>query len=204
MKTLIGTFDLLNRLTGKFEDAHLYRGLDAKNLGDFEEKWRPLFEERRRRARPEELLQANLQDAHWDWTRKAALWGNLLAYEAFTVEAEVLTQGLMFVNKTRLSRVAGQQGAPLIYVELLATAPWNRHGITEKPKYKGVGQILTQAAISLSIEEEFKGRVGLHSLPQSESWYREVLGMIDLGPDPHYQNLKYFEMTAEQAERLIK
>jgi hypothetical protein len=204
MKTLIGTFDLLNRLTGKFEDAQLYRGLDAKNLGDFEEKWRPLFEERRRRARPEELLAANLQDAHWDWSRKAALWGNLLAYEAFTVEAEALTQGLMYVNKTRLSRVAGQQGAPLIYVELLATAPWNRHGITEKPKYKGVGQILTQAAISLSIEEEFKGRVGLHSLPQSESWYREVLGMIDLGPDPHYQNLKYFEMTAEQAERLIK
>lgn len=204
MKTLIGIFDLLNRLTGEFEDARLYRGLDAKNLGDFEEKWRPLFEERRRRARPEELLEANLQDAHWDWSRKAALWGNLLAYEAFTVEAEALTQGLMYVNKTRLSRVAGQQGAPLIYVELLATAPWNRHGITEKPKYKGVGQILTQAAISLSIEEEFKGRVGLHSLPQSESWYRDVLGMIDLGPDPHYQNLKYFEMTAQQAERLIK
>jgi len=204
MKTLIGIFDLLNRLTGEFEDARLYRGLDAKNLGDFEEKWRPLFEERRRRARPEELLEANLQDAHWDWSRKAALWGNLLAYEAFTVEAEALTQGLMYVNKTRLSRVAGQQGAPLIYVELLATAPWNRHGITEKPKYKGVGQILTQAAISLSIEEEFKGRVGLHSLPQSESWYRDVLGMIDLGPDPHYQNLKYFEMTTQQAERLIK
>jgi hypothetical protein len=122
MKTLIGTFDLLNRLAGKFEDAQLYRGLDAKNLGDFEEKWRPLFEERRRRARPEELLDANLQDAHWDWSRKAALWGNLLAYEAFTVEAEALTQGLMYVNKTRLSRVAGQQGAPLIYVELVLGA----------------------------------------------------------------------------------
>jgi hypothetical protein len=86
MKTLIGTFDLLNRLTGKFEDAQLHRGLDARNLRDFEEKWRPLFEEKRRRARPEELLVANLQDAHWDWSRKAALWGSLLAFEAFTVE----------------------------------------------------------------------------------------------------------------------
>ncbi len=88
MKSLIGTFDLLNRLTGKFEDTQLYRGLDAKNLSDFEQKWRPLFEERRRRARREELLEANLQDAHWDWTRKAVLWGTLLAYEAFTVEKQ--------------------------------------------------------------------------------------------------------------------
>lgn len=204
MKSLIGTFDLWNRLTGQFEDAQLYQGLDAKNVADFESLWRSAFEERRKNLSREEVLSANLQDAHWDWTRKSALWGDLLAYEAFAVEADGKTQGLMYVNKTRLSRLAGQQGAPLIYIELLASAPWNRPGFTPHPKYKGVGQILIQAATSLSIDEEFKGRVGLHSLPQSESWYREVLGMIDLGPDPDYQNLKYFELTAEQADRLVR
>src|SRR5258708_32770665 len=117
---------------------------------------------------------------------------------------DMVTGGLRCVSKARRSGVAGKQGAPRIHVDVLARAPWTRHGFTENPKYKGVGQILIQAAISLSIEEEFKGRVGLHSLPQSETWYREILGMIDLGPDPDYQNLKYFEMTGEQAELLTR
>ena len=41
--------------------------------------------------------------------------------------------------------------------------------------------------------------MALHSLPQAERYYRDVCGMTDLGPDPAYDNLRYFEMTAEQA-----
>jgi hypothetical protein len=61
------------------------------------------------------------------------------------------------------------------------------------------------AVIQISQAEEFAGRTGLHSLPQSESWYRENCGMTDLGPDPNDRSkLRYFEMTAEQANKFLE
>jgi hypothetical protein len=67
-----------------------------------------------------------------------------------------------------------------------------------------VGSLLVRAAIELSREEGFKGRIGLHSLPQSNAWYANMCGMTDLGADPGYSHqLRYFEMTPEQAEAFL-
>jgi hypothetical protein len=55
----------------------------------------------------------------------------------------------------------------------------------------------------LSEEEGFKGRIGLHSLPQADEFYR-LRGMTDLGTDQTNQNLRYFEMTAEQARAFLE
>ena len=52
--------------------------------------------------------------------------------------------------------------------------------------------------------EGFKGRIGLHALPQSEGFYASKIGMTDMGKDPGYHDLRYFEMTAEQAENFIQ
>lgn len=60
------------------------------------------------------------------------------------------------------------------------------------------------AAIAFSEQEGFKGRIGLHSLPQAENFYRDRCGMIDLGPDATYQNLRYFEMTPDQAKAFLE
>ena len=61
------------------------------------------------------------------------------------------------------------------------------------------------AAITISLGEGFKGRIGLHSLPQADRFYRETCGMSDLGPDANYTgNLRYFEMTPDQASRFIE
>jgi hypothetical protein len=204
MKSLISNVDLLNRLTRQFEEAALYSGLDETNLTDFETRWLPLLAEKLQHASREELAQAQAQDARWNWRRKEAAWGSALSYQAFAVEADRTTQGLMYVSTHRHSRLVGQLGAPIVYVEAIATAPWNRIGFFKQPKYKGVGQVLMQAAISFSLDQEFKGRVGLHSLPQSEIWYRDVLGLTDLGPDPDDHNMRYFELTAEQAQTLIR
>jgi hypothetical protein len=62
-----------------------------------------------------------------------------------------------------------------------------------------VGSILLGTAINLSHDEGFGGRLGLHSLPQADSFYRDKLGMTELGPDISKQNLRYFEMTPGQA-----
>jgi hypothetical protein len=204
MKSLVSTVDLLNRMTGLFVEAELYSGLDDKNLTDFESQWLPLLAKKLQHSTPQELAAAQAQDARWNWRKKELAWGQALSYQAFAVEADTVTQGLMYVSKLRYSRLAGQLGAPVIYVEAIATAPWNRPGFSLQPKYKGVGQVLMQAAISLSIDEEFKARVALHALPQSETWYRTTLSMTDLGPDPDDHNMRYFELTTEQAMNLIR
>lgn len=67
----------------------------------------------------------------------------------------------------------------------------------------GVGSILMHAIVELSKEQEFKGRVGLHSLPQANSFYANTCGMTDLEIDPAKEGLHYFEMTPEQAEAFI-
>jgi hypothetical protein len=92
---------------------------------------------------------------------------------------ETVTLATTVIRPVEGSRLAGQLGAPVIYIEAIATAPWNRPGFSPQPKYKGVGQILMQAAISLSIDEEFKGRVALHALPQATARFwanRQLLG----------------------------
>jgi hypothetical protein len=55
-----------------------------------------------------------------------------------------------------------------------------------------------------SEEEGFRGRVGLHALPQAEQFYERGCGMTAVGPDPTKQNLLYFELTSERASELLQ
>lgn len=143
------------------------------------------------------------QSGHWKWPDKVAE-GGLLGFETFCVTAEGITQAMMRIDTTtRQSRLQGTEGRPVAYVDYLEVAPWNQPIIGMQRRFKGAGKVLMVAAAALSAEQEFKGRVGLHSLPQSESFYQD-LGMIDLGPDTEvHGELHYFEMTADVAQALI-
>ena len=57
-------------------------------------------------------------------------------------------------------------------------------------------------AANFAIQMGFDGRVGLHSLPQSESFYRRC-GMTEFWRDPEYQYLLYFEMPQSQSTNLL-
>ena len=127
----------------------------------------------------------------------------MLAFRGFSIVAQGVTQGLAQVNLTKSAREPSQEGKPLVYVEYLEVAPWNRPELGATPRLRGLGTALMTATIALSEEEGFKGRIGLHSLPQADDFYRRC-GMTDLGPDQAYQNLRYFEMTAEQARALLE
>jgi hypothetical protein len=204
MSEQLGRFILLNRHSGQFEDATLHRPIGRKHVRDFQTLWRPAFKKRLATIRSrEEFAEAQMQDSHWEWPQKAAAMGARLDYDTFAVEAGGVTQGLMIVSLTERGRAPGQENDHLIYVELIAAAPWNRKGFTDRPKYKGVGRLLLAAAVSLSVDQEFGGRVGLHALPQSATWYRQVCGMTDLGPDEAHQRLHYFEMTETQARAFV-
>jgi len=66
------------------------------------------------------------------------------------------------------------------------------------PRYVGVGTLLIAEAVRLSVETGLDG-VGLHSLPQAETFYQDRCRMTRLGPDPDYYELTYFEFTGRQA-----
>jgi hypothetical protein len=200
----LGTYALMNRQTGVHEDAELFSPVDTRHLADFDQHWKPAIHQRLRELpRGSRTSVANLEDWHWDWQKKADVFAGRLDYQSFALECAGMTQGLMLCSLVHVAREPSQRNQHLVYVEYVHTAPWNRPLFTNAPIYKGIGGILIAAAVSLSIEQEFAGRIGLHSLPQSESWYREFCGMTDLGIDEDYQQLRYLEMTAEQAARFL-
>jgi len=183
-------------------EAVLFDEISEKHLGLWRASWLPAMQQRREDLKKKQIPKDKwTEDLHWDWDLKLQNIEGLLAYRTFCLVCRDEVQGLMILNLTKSARLASQVGKPLAYVEFLATAPWNRKELTASPIFRGVGGVLMYAAIQVSLEEEFHGRVGLHSLSRANEFYQNVCGMTLVGPDPHYQNLCYFEMTADQAKR---
>lgn len=203
MKQVLGSVELWNRHRCVFEPAQVVREIDVDNFDDFKRHWRPMLESRRADFANQHAAEAgNAQDSHWDWVGKAEDARRAMGQETFAVECDGHTQGLMLVDLTRFARLDPHRGRELVYIDLLASAPWNRHRTVASPKYKGIGRILIATAISLSVNEGFEGRIALHSLPQSESWYREEAQFTDVEFD-YLKQLRYFEMTAAQAAAFV-
>jgi len=59
---------------------------------------------------------------------------------------------------------------------------------------------MVTAAVELSWELGYRGRIGLHSLPAAERFYWVTCNMSELGKDAAHQGLMYYEMTDKQAE----
>ncbi len=93
------------------------------------------------------------------------------------------------------SRLPGQLGKPLVYLDFIETAPWNWNipQLEQNGRYGACGMILFDRVVQRSIDEGFRGRVGLHALPQAEAFYRDKCGMTPLGHDASKQDLMYFE-----------
>lgn len=196
---------LLDGATAQMVDAQLWDAITEQQLSDWENEWMPAL-----RTAVEGMRAAGLerdqfpQSSHWNWRRKVEHFKDLLANPCFSVMCQGMTQGMMILDTLHAARLASQHRKPIIYVEYLENAPWNRrHQPGDQPRFCGVGSLLMRAAIELSRQEGFKGRVGLHALPQSIRFYVNHCGMVDLGADASYQNLRYLEMTPEQADAFV-
>jgi hypothetical protein len=199
MSDRISPIPLLDRHAGKLVEAILIDGITESQLEDVESHWWPVLWDALRRFQAAGKPRREWpQSRHWNWRDKVESIQGILAYRGFALECEERTQGLMLVKVTEVCRLPDQKGKPLVYVDYLETAPWNQRELVDQPRFGGIGTILLAAAITLSLEEGFFGRIGLHSLPQSEKFYHNS-GVTDLGPDASKQGLRYFEMTAEQA-----
>ena len=140
------------------------------------------------------LVATEQPDAGWIWDYKLRQTQRDERYEAYVLLVDEFPQGLLFLE-TRWHRSHWTQRWPLVYVEAIATAPWNRTVIEQPPWFKRVGASLLLFARQRSVDLGYEGRVGLHSLPDAESFYRKR-GMTEHGPDPEKEDLVYFEYNA--------
>ena len=198
---------LHRRSDGSFVEAALLDGLIPEDFIIVGNEW--AFE---RSVVMQELLHATLpreqwpQSLHWDWRRKAPEL-RLLEASGFAVVCERQWQGVMLTKSALYTaRLAPDKGKPLVYVDFLEVAPWNWAipEIGRASRFRAVGSTLLWRAVKQSEEEGFRGRIGLHSLPQSEKFYERVFGMTPLKRDGDKQNLLYLEISAEQAMRLLE
>ena len=174
--------------------AEIYRDYPSSELDTIEMRWA----EAREQAAVQGFAMglAPLEHSHWDWRNKAdSVEAGL--HMLVAVECEGEPQGLMAV--LRSPRRSPHSGEAVVYVDYLESAPWNLKGASAPPRFLGVGTVLIAEAIRLSLEIGLGGRVGLHSLPQAESFYRDRCGMTEFGADPGYYDLTYFEYAGQQA-----
>ncbi|WP_414546257.1 GNAT family N-acetyltransferase [Nostoc sp. CCY0012] len=162
--------------------------LTQKHADDYTLQWK------------EQLRLFGQEDKFWDWDFKLEFIISRQANrEGYAIEYEGETQGLMIIE-TQLHGSRLAEGQRLVYVDGIASAPWNREMIQRPPKYKGVGTALLIFARTRSLELGYEGRVGLHSLPGAEQFY-DLQGMIDVGEDEDYDDLIYFEYGIWRSSR---
>jgi len=198
---------LQRRLDGVFVEAALLGGMVPNDFVLVGNEWSA-----ERSVVMQELLQSTLprqqwpQSLHWDWRRKAPEL-RLLEAAGFGIVCERQWQGVMLTKSASyVAKLAPDKGKPLVYVDFLEVAPWN-WAIPEvggSGRFRSVGSSLLWRAVEQSEEEGFRGRVGLHSLPQSEVFYERVFGMTPLNRDSAKQNLLYMELSADQAAKLLE
>jgi hypothetical protein len=198
------TASILDVADGSARLVSFTDGFDLKDLQRKMRWWRKEFRNRTRRAH---LIGASGpdQDADWDWPRYyRPRMGNPIK-PAYAVELDGSIEGIAYttINQEYVCRLTGQQGLPLVYLDLIATAPWNRpHPDETEKRYSGIGRLLVAKAILISQRENMSGRIGLHSLSKAEPFYSH-LGMTSLGIDPNKEGLRYFECTADQASQIL-
>lgn len=129
----------------------------------------------------EQLRMFEQEDKYWDWLFKLSFIEKENNYEGYAIECENETQGLMVIE-TAMHGSWINPGKRLVYITRLVSAPPNRIEIQNPPRFRRVGTVLLKLARIRSVELGYGGRIGLHSLPNSEGFY-ERINMINCGKD---------------------
>jgi len=143
--------------------------MPSTRLIDIEEAWKPAREDA-----AEVLARSGEggEHGHWDWRNKvgSADWGR---HQLVGVECRGEIQGLMAVVPVPRPGALGGSDSPVLYIDYVESAPWNLRGLGIRPRFLGIGTVLIAEAVKLSMEKGWRGRIGLHSLPQAEAFYRD-------------------------------
>lgn len=175
---------IIDEKYGQAVSGMLVSPVNDKHLKDVVDLWEPWINDVREEMQRPQTNQPWVEHVLWNWGEKIASVKELLTHKTFAVECKGVTQGLirLRVDPTRdICRISEQQSLPLVYIEYISVAPWNLPKIIVASQFSGVGMALFIQAIRVSIEEGFKGRIGLHAIPQSVSWYENKCGMTNWG-----------------------
>jgi hypothetical protein len=181
-------------------EAILIDGVTIAEMEAVDRVWQPYLRNAVRDALARGVSRDEFPEhKHWEWRRKARLMTS--ESHAFGIEYDGEMQALMLVLKSSVTcRLPEQSNKRLIYIDYLAAAPWNLPSLAREPRFRLCGSVFITAAIRLSRANGYEGRIGLHSLPQAEEFYRRKCGMTYMGIDADYEGLPYFEMTPSQVE----
>lgn len=193
----------LSAADGSVVEAVLHERISAGYALQVDDDWKAHFAAEEARAVAKGRATPHLEHGHWEWGEKVKDSAHLLSCPTLAIEYSGQTQGLMLLKTDgHFGLLPSEIDKPLVYVVYLATAPWNLPALVGRPRFKGVGLVLLHAAIQMSLDNEFRGRIGLHSLPQAEGFY-ERHGFQCLGVDPEKENLKYYELSPQAASEFI-
>lgn len=200
---------IIDNKTGAPVEAELFDEVTVEHFIETQQEWRPIVLKAARELAARGHRELIPQHFHWDWTTKAPELG-VLANTFYGLRYENKLQGLMkveIVGEFCRCRLPEQNGKALVYVDYVEVAPWNLKvlaaALGDKPRFNAVGTRMVEAAVRKSMEEDCKGRIGLHSLPVTEGFYNRACGMTAVGRDPAKQNLLWLEYTPEQAMKFI-
>lgn len=212
VSTILESFEIHSPQHEKLVAVDFAEGLDDSHLDFIETAWSPLlkrqydlsmlefFELPKAEQTAERWLEMlgslSIQDQHWNWRSKCSLLSES-GYRVFSLLTESEVEAAMVLRVGAASRDIAQQ-LPVVYVDYLAVAPWNRKPLQDPPRFRNLGTLMIGAAVELSRMLGYDGRCGLHSLPQAEGFYQRI-GMRDLGVDHGYHDLRYFEFDASGA-----
>lgn len=108
-------------------------------------------------------------DCHWNWCQIISSYQNKPMYAARCVQtSDGLIQGAMLLRR-KVNSVL-EPGEPAVFIDRLATAPWNRDNLAKLPNYRGIGTGFVLYAIVLSYSQGYCGRVNLQAVA-SEDFY---------------------------------
>ena len=126
--------------------AELNEGLTPKVLKLFRDTW------------VEKLEKKNASDAHWKWPEFWRDYKNEKS-QFLSLECESDLQGLIWLDYSGIPSRLGV-GQPLVYVQRVSVAPWNRTDFGSR-RFQPVGMVLLREAIEFSMDLGWSGRVGL-------------------------------------------
>lgn len=171
--------------------AVLTRDADWSLVDHVEDQWR---KSRTMLSHLEQNDHRDIEHGHWDWSLKSQAYSETQC-QLVAVSCGGKVQGLMCLRL--VPRV-------MMYIEYIESAPWNIRPMSEQKRYGAVGSILLATGIRMSVDSDCGGSIGLHSLQDAEKFYRDKIGMTDLGPDPAHQGLCFFEYNAVDAIRWLE
>jgi hypothetical protein len=191
--------------SGERVTATLYDSLALDDLFDADKVWTPEKIEIIRNLTKRNVPKAAWpQSLHWSWTAKAVAMkpyvaGPLSSHRLFGIQAQDNWQGLL------LARCVGHHTRIAPVLEFVEIAPWNWRvpETSQEPRLKGIGSQLFELAVRWSDELGFRGRIGLHSLPQADAFYGRYCSMKDFGADPKCHDLRYFELDELHARAFL-